>query len=139
MTTLAKIEANQRNGQYSTGPQTAEGKAVVARNATTPELVRLFTVLVGEAVADTHPAHAFFAGRYAELRTRIAAAVAQGQESGEFAATVDGARVAALVLAVMDGLQIQWLLDGDQDMARTYDFFESVLLTHLGGGGVDRR
>src|SRR5687767_1207806 len=35
MTTLAKIEANRRNGQHSTGPQTAEGKAVVARNATT--------------------------------------------------------------------------------------------------------
>ncbi len=34
MTTLAKIEANQRNGQLSKGPQTPEGKAVVARDAT---------------------------------------------------------------------------------------------------------
>src|SRR5437868_2830320 len=33
MATLTKIEANRRNGQHSTGPQTASGKALVAKNA----------------------------------------------------------------------------------------------------------
>jgi hypothetical protein len=48
MTTLAKIEANQRNGQLSTGPRTAEGKAAVARNATKHGIFSSVPVLSGE-------------------------------------------------------------------------------------------
>ena len=51
MTTLAKIEANQRgNGQLSHGPWTPEGKAVVARNATTHGIFAAVPVLPGEYV-----------------------------------------------------------------------------------------
>lgn len=48
MTTLAKIESNQRNGQLSTGPQTAEGKAIVARNATKHGIFATVPVIPGE-------------------------------------------------------------------------------------------
>lgn len=48
MTTLAKIEANQRNAQHSTGPRTAGGKALVARNATTHGIFSAVPVLPGE-------------------------------------------------------------------------------------------
>ena len=48
MTTLAKIEANQRNGQLSTGPRTSEGKAVVALNATKHGIFAAVPVLPGE-------------------------------------------------------------------------------------------
>jgi hypothetical protein len=33
MTTQAQIKANRLNAQKSTGPKTAEGKAIVAQNA----------------------------------------------------------------------------------------------------------
>ncbi len=49
MTTLAKIEANQRNGQLSTGPRSVEGKAVVARNATKHGIFAAVPVIPGES------------------------------------------------------------------------------------------
>jgi hypothetical protein len=48
MTTLARIEANQRNAALSTGPRTAEGKVVVARNATRHGIFSSVPVVPGE-------------------------------------------------------------------------------------------
>ncbi len=56
MTTLAKIEANQRNGQLSTGPRTLEGKTAVARNATKHGIFAALPVLPCEN-ADEWEAH----------------------------------------------------------------------------------
>src|SRR5262249_42499625 len=56
MTTLAKIEANRRNGQLSTGPRTVEGKAIVARNATKHGIFAAVPVVSGECPA-TWEAH----------------------------------------------------------------------------------
>jgi AcrR family transcriptional regulator len=104
---------------------------LVAHNATTPDLVQMFTVLVGEAVSTEHPAHEFFADRYAHLRQRTRRALETGQDTGQFRPDADTARLATLILAVMDGLQIQWLLDGDQDMPPTFALFQDMLLHYL--------
>lgn len=48
MTTLAKLEANHRNGQLSTGPRTVEGKLIVARNATKHGIFASVPVILGE-------------------------------------------------------------------------------------------
>jgi hypothetical protein len=48
MTTLAKIEANRRNGQLSTGPRTPEGKLIVSRNATRHGIFAAVPVIPGE-------------------------------------------------------------------------------------------
>ena len=48
MTTLAKIEANQRNAQLSTGPRTTDGKSVVARNAMKHGIFAAVPVIPGE-------------------------------------------------------------------------------------------
>ena len=49
MSSLAKLEANRRNAALSTGPRTTEGKAVVARNATTHGIFSAVPVLPGES------------------------------------------------------------------------------------------
>jgi hypothetical protein len=49
VTTLAKIEANQRNAALSTGPRTVEGRAVVARNATRHGIFSSVPVIPGES------------------------------------------------------------------------------------------
>ncbi|MBN9122904.1 MAG: hypothetical protein J0I06_27825, partial [Planctomycetes bacterium] len=56
MTTLAKIEANRRNAELSTGPRTVAGKAVVSRNATTHGIYASVPVVPGEC-PDAWDAH----------------------------------------------------------------------------------
>ena len=50
MATEAQIEANRANAQKSTGPRTAEGKALVAQNAITHGLLARAGVIPGEEV-----------------------------------------------------------------------------------------
>ena len=52
MSTKAQIKANQQNAQKSTGPQTAEGKAVVSQNAVKHGLFAAEAVITGENPAD---------------------------------------------------------------------------------------
>src|SRR5690242_9252465 len=48
VTSLARIEANQRNAALSTGPRTTEGKAAAARNATRHGIFSSVPVIPGE-------------------------------------------------------------------------------------------
>ena len=77
---------------------------VVRRNASRRGIVELFAVLSAEATAADHPAHAFFAERSARLVQQLGAAFA---EHGHPAPRSAARRLVALV----DGLQVQWLLD----------------------------
>ena len=52
MTAPAQISANQQNAKRSTGPITPDGKAAVARNATSHGLAGSHLVLPGEDAAD---------------------------------------------------------------------------------------
>lgn len=80
-------------------------------NAQRAGIVQAFTVLSSEAVTDGHPARSFFEERYVNLRAEVAEAFRAmcADEGVDAPDTVD--RAAASILAVMDGLQIQWLLD----------------------------
>ena len=80
-------------------PQVCE--ALAARNATQPEIVRLFAVLEAESLAPDHPACDYFRRRQ-ERTLRGFAALAAGR-------TRDPLSLARQVVALMDGLQIQWL------------------------------
>jgi AcrR family transcriptional regulator len=80
-------------------PQVCE--ALVRRNATQPEIVRLFSVLQAESLAPGHPAGGYFAQRQ-ERTLRGFAALAAGRAP-------DPLSLAHQVVAIMDGLQIQWL------------------------------
>ena len=64
MATEAQIEANRWNAQKSTGPRTAEGKAVVSRNAITHGLLARAGVIPGEEVHE-------FAAHREELRKQL--------------------------------------------------------------------
>jgi AcrR family transcriptional regulator len=75
--------------------------AVVRRNATQPEIVRLFAVLAAESLAPDHPAHDYFAARQQSVLdslTTLAKPVSDRPEA-----------LARQVIATMDGLQLQWL------------------------------
>ncbi|SDH41496.1 TetR/AcrR family transcriptional regulator [Agrococcus jejuensis] len=80
------------------------------RNASRPGAVQVFTVLSAEAVTEGHPAGEYFRSRYEHLRGVVRAALV---DAGMDAADARVPAVAASILAVMDGLQVQWLLDPD--------------------------
>lgn len=82
--------------------------AIVDRNATQREIVRLYSVLQAESLVPDHPAHAFFTARQ-ETVLRIFARLAP-------AAAGEPGDVARHVLALLDGLQLQWLRDPGVDL-----------------------
>jgi AcrR family transcriptional regulator len=84
-----------------------------AANARTPGLVRLFTVLAAESVDDDHPANEFFRARYRHLRELVSTRFAEEQRAERWPADVDPDTLAVQVLALFDGLQLQWLLEPD--------------------------
>ncbi|MDR2999201.1 MAG: TetR/AcrR family transcriptional regulator [Microbacterium sp.] len=79
-------------------------------NATRPGIVQVFTVLSAESVTEEHPAREYFERRYQNLRGDVDAAFRAlcAQEGVTDQATIGMA--SASILAVMDGLQLQWLL-----------------------------
>jgi AcrR family transcriptional regulator len=101
---------------------------LVQHNAMVPGLVQAYTVLMGESVGEDHPAREWFRDRYPLRRANIAAALRAGIESGEIRSEADCDAVAAEVIAMMDGLQVQWVLNPDQvDMAAVFaDFITGV-------------
>jgi AcrR family transcriptional regulator len=98
-------------------------RGVVAENLAQPGLIRLFTTLSAEAIHEEHPAHHYFQLRYAGARELIAAELARAQRDGDVDADVDVDMAASLLIAIMDGLQMQWLLNEEFDMLAGFDAF----------------
>jgi AcrR family transcriptional regulator len=103
------------------------------RNRDRPGLVRLFTVLSAEGVDEDHPGNEWFVERYRRLREHMTEQLAEEQRQGRLAADVDAGSLATLILAVFDGLQLQWLLDPDEvDMVGTLARFFAHLRPEAG-------
>jgi AcrR family transcriptional regulator len=98
------------------------------QNADRPGIVRLFTILAAESVDEDHPAHGWFFDRYSERRRQVVAALTAEQRDGRVDPALDADATASQILAMFDGLQIQWLLDPDTvDMVGTFeDFLERL-------------
>jgi hypothetical protein len=77
-------------------------------------LVQAYTVLMGESVGEGHPARDWFRDRYPRRRANIAAEIRTGIETGEIRPDVDCEALAAQIIALIDGLQVQWVLNPDQ-------------------------
>jgi len=84
--------------------------AVVEHNATQPRIVNLFSVLSAEAGERSHPAHDYFVQRYDHLRAELQAACRTLAATDQLAPGVDPHALAVEIIALMDGLQVQWVL-----------------------------
>ncbi|ONK11352.1 TetR/AcrR family transcriptional regulator [Streptomyces sp. MP131-18] len=107
------------------------------RNAEREGIVRLYAVLSAESVTSGHPAQEYFRARYAGLRAMVVEAIGEAADAGEVPAGLDPRAAASAVMAVMDGLQVQWLLAPEAvDMAATTDLVIGALLGRpVPGGG----
>jgi AcrR family transcriptional regulator len=94
-----------------------EYAAFIRHNADVPGLVQLYARLSNEATDPEHPAHAYFVERQLLIRSRFADIIRSMQAEGTAPADLDPELTGTLFVAVTDGLQTQWMLDPQLDMA----------------------
>ena len=100
----------QKNGNHFL----EAGIELVEHNETVPGLVQLFTLLVAEGISQGHPAHTFFVQRYQRERERMVQAIKQAQQANEVRSDISAETLVVLIFAMMDGLQVQWLLEPEK-------------------------
>jgi AcrR family transcriptional regulator len=99
-------------------------------NASTPGVVELFCTLAAEATSPEHPAHGYFRDRYVFTTDMVEKAFRKAAAEGKLRADVQPGSAARSTIALMDGLQIQWLLDRDSvDMAAELSTYLRGLVT----------
>lgn len=101
--------------------------SLVEYNAMRPGIIQTFSALLGESVTEQHPARGYFTERYGRVRASMAA-VLRAEYGDRLPSGLTPERAAPLLVAVMDGLQYQWLLDpGAVDMAGSFRDFLTLL------------
>jgi len=121
----AVLNRRDRADTLEAGPQLRGLEALNAlvdlagRNAETRGLVELFATLSAESTALDHPAHAYFVARYERVVREISQHFVELREDGQLADSIDPLAAGRQWVALMDGLQIQWLLDESTDMKAT--------------------
>ncbi|MEV6932777.1 TetR/AcrR family transcriptional regulator [Dactylosporangium sp. NPDC051485] len=122
---VAVLEHRDAEDRRALGDPPPEGlrelcAALVRRNATQPEIVRLFAVLAAESLAPDHPAHAYFAARQQGVLDALATLAKGVSPRPE--------TLARQIVATMDGLQLQWLRDpSGTDLVAMWTAAEKVL------------
>jgi AcrR family transcriptional regulator len=103
---------------------------VLVHNLRSPELVRTWAVLSAAASSPDHPAHGYFTERYERVRATAAAEMsrAHGEPMG---AGLDAGTAATLILAVLDGLQVQWLLNPRLDVVAALGQFAAIVFPEV--------
>lgn len=88
-------------------------------NAHRAGIVQAFAVLSAESVTEGNPGRTFFTSRFRSLRDDISHAFGEMCAELGVPQSQDVAAASAAIVAVMDGLQVQWLLDPDRiDLGR---------------------
>lgn len=102
-------------------------REIIREGASTPGLVELFVSMAAAASDPEHPAHAHFAERYPVLRERVADFVRARVDEGRISSVIPPERLAVLLIAVADGIQLQWLIDRSTDMEQPIEDLMRIL------------
>ncbi|MEW2506092.1 TetR/AcrR family transcriptional regulator [Amycolatopsis sp. CA-161197] len=104
--------------------------ALAEHNVRHPGIVDLYSRLAAEAVAPDHPAHEYFELHYRQARESVIGSFRLLATTGELREGVDPDFAALTFIALMDGLQVQWLTTpGDVDLVGSLRFYLRTLLT----------
>lgn len=105
------------------------------RNKERAGLAKLFTVLVAESLEPDAPGHRHFVERYRAMRAIVADSIRSAQAAGLARQDIDPAAKAAEIIATLDGLQTQWLLDpGTIDIVAGVESYARTLERDLARG-----
>ncbi|ADD42297.1 TetR/AcrR family transcriptional regulator [Stackebrandtia nassauensis] len=109
-------------------------------NSTRPGIVQTYAVLSADSVTDNHPAQDYFRDRFTELRAMIARSLSQICEPDAMPSSAALDTAASAIIGVMDGLQVQWLLDDiNVDLPHATAFAIDAILAALVAGRTGSR
>jgi AcrR family transcriptional regulator len=109
---------------------------LVALNGGREGLVRLFTSLAGEAVDPAHPGHDWLLAHHRAAVTSLADALREAALDGSADPQVPAEQLARQAVALMDGLQVQWLMQpADVDMAADFGAWVEAVRRRWGTRG----
>ncbi|MEQ0558228.1 TetR/AcrR family transcriptional regulator [Amycolatopsis sp. NEAU-NG30] len=115
--------AGEREVERSFGALTAYLAGVLRSHQGEPELMRLWAELAVAASRPDHPAHAYFVERYERARARIAGSVSDLAGTGP----LDAETATTLLHALLNGLQVVWLLDPSLDIVTPIERFMDLI------------
>jgi AcrR family transcriptional regulator len=97
-------------------------------NISHPGIVELYCIVSAEATAEDHPAHEFFKRRYEYVIGISTNLISDLEKNGYLRSDLEPSDVARSLIALSDGLQVQWLLDRKWDMLEEHkNFFRATL------------
>jgi AcrR family transcriptional regulator len=105
---------------------------LIGYNISVPGMVELFAVITAEATRANHPAHEFFKQRYADTIEIAKTGMTELQNSSYIYSDLNTEDLARALIALSDGLQVQWLLDRKWDMLEEHKAFFRRILTDEG-------
>lgn len=101
---------------------------LIRYNMANPGIVELFCILSAEATSNDHPAHNYFKERYKSVAGITTAYFNILQQEGMLRNGLESVDLAKTLIALTDGLQVQWLLDPSWDMLESHRaFFRGIL------------
>jgi AcrR family transcriptional regulator len=102
--------------------------ALIAYNMDNKGIVELFCILSAEATDTSHPAHEYFKNRYQHVLELTTGYFQTLKAEEKLEPHIDPVSSAKSLIAISDGLQVQWLLDPSWDMLEEHrGFFRNVL------------
>lgn len=101
--------------------------------------LELFLTLATEASVPEHPAREFIARRYRETVKNLSGDLRRGCDAGQFLPMTDPEieQEARSLVAFMDGIELQWLLDSDVDLVGLFIRQINVLIARWSGNDLD--
>jgi AcrR family transcriptional regulator len=96
----------------------------------TPEENKVLLVLSAEHLTDDSAVNVYFAERYGWLLTSLAEAFEQAAKNGDIRRDVDAVLEASMLMAMMDGIRLQWFLLGPKRVSMAdamYDYVDNMI------------
>lgn len=113
-------EENAKRGEGLT--HFADWLTAIRHNMQIPGLIHLYMTCVVEATDPDHPHREFYAKRYEGLTPEIVEEIRNQQRAGSVSPEADPERIARILIAAIEGLQIRWLHEPDFDMVEEFLF-----------------
>jgi AcrR family transcriptional regulator len=135
---LAVLERRDVVGKASAGvvgqhESMTRGMAASARHTIEhPALAKLYVTLTAAATDPEGPAHSYFFNRYRDLAEEVARDFEEEQDAGRLRADEPAQHLARALLAVLDGLQLQWMHDPTVDIEAIAETFTRLLAPPVG-------